>query len=54
MNEAQLSQLDDCLNCESGLSTWEIGFIENIDNNYRKKELTPKQEDVLQSITDKL
>lgn len=54
MNELQLQQLDDCLDCEEGLSNWEIGFIESLEKSFRKRELSLKQEDILQRIVDKL
>ena len=52
MNKDQLSILDDLLNLEDGLSDWEIGFLDSI-NDRRDSDLTPKQLDKLLDIARK-
>lgn len=45
--------LDDLLDLESGLTEWELGFIESLDK-WRGRDLSEKQEATLQRIADKL
>jgi len=54
VNTNEEEQLDDCLKCESGLSTWDIEFIESLDKGFRKRELSIKQITQLNRITDTL
>ncbi len=55
MTEDQLQLLDDLMNSEDcNLSTWEIGFLENLDGNWRAKELTPKQSEILVDLGTRL
>ena len=47
-DEEQL--LDDLIDLESGLSPWEIDFVENLDRHWRDRDLTEKQSDTLRDI----
>lgn len=47
------AQLDDLLECESGLSSWEMDFIEDADNK-RELTLTYRQSDKPSQIWEKL
>ena len=50
MTSDELSMLDDALNAEHGLSPREIDFIEDLENNWRARELSTKQESWLSDI----
>lgn len=54
MTPDQLKMLDECIEAESGLSGWEIDFIENLDANFRGRELTDRQADKLEAINEKV
>ena len=54
MNDDEKEKLDDCLNCDSGLSLWDVEFIESLDKSFRNRELSQKQIDQLNRITDAL
>lgn len=43
MTDQEQKDLDDLLDVESGLTDWEIGFIENLDENWRESDLTSRQ-----------
>lgn len=45
--------LDDLLEIESGLTGWEVSFIENLDADWRDRELTEKQHATLNEIARK-
>lgn len=50
MTKDQQSMLDECLNAGSGLTPWELQFIEDLDSNWRDRELSVKQSTVLSRI----
>ena len=54
MDDIEQAMLDDALKAESGLSGWEIDFLENLNEVFRKRELSVKQHDKLQEIVDML
>lgn len=54
MTHDEIEQLDLGLATESGLSAKEIDFLDNLDNNYRKKPLTWPQEKWLKDIADRI
>lgn len=54
MNEEEEQMLDEALEAESGLTLWEIDFVDSLDKLYRKKELSFKQIEILQRIADNL
>lgn len=54
VNEEEEKMLDEALAAESGLSGWELDFLDNINKVFRKKELSERQHDKLQEIVDKL
>jgi len=49
----ELSQLDQCLQAESGLSPWEIDFIESMEK-LRNRDLSTLQADKLYDIASRL
>lgn len=53
MTEHEQSLLDDLLALDSGLTAWEVEFIDNLDKNWRGRDLTEKQEQVLHRIAKK-
>lgn len=53
MTEVQEYQLDSLLELESGLTGWELDFVENMDSNWRQRELSEKQAETLERIYDK-
>jgi hypothetical protein len=50
----QEDMLDECLNAEGGLSAWELDFIDNLDQNFRDRELSDAQADKLEDINAKV
>jgi hypothetical protein len=54
MTGEQEAMLDECLNAESGLSGWELDFVENLDQNFRDRPLSEKQVDRLIEINAKV
>ena len=54
MTDEEEQMLDDALEYESGLTPWELDFIDNLDKVYRERELSVKQIDVLERITHKI
>jgi hypothetical protein len=53
MNNDQEEKLDELLDLDEGLSGWEIDFITNLDENWRARELTPKQSETLNKIHER-
>ena len=53
MTKTEEALLDDLLAVESGLSAWEIDFIDNLDG-LRDRVLTPKQVDKMHDIARKV
>ena len=45
--------LDELLDADTGLSTWEIGFIEDMDK-LRGRELTERQQSCLDRIAERI
>ena len=54
MTSDQEKMLDECLSAESGLTGWELDFVDNLDSNWRDRELTERQSDALVRIVEKL
>lgn len=54
MTEVELHYLDSLLDCENGLTPWELDFIESLDENFRERNLSEKQADRLEAIYDML
>jgi len=54
MTKDQESMLEECLNAESGLTPWEMDFIDNLDQNFRERDLSEKQTEVLERINGKI
>lgn len=53
-NEIEL-MIQDCINRESMLSEWELGFIQSLDEQFTKKgNITEKQSERLNKIWDKV
>ncbi len=50
MSEDQKRILDECLELDEGLRPREMDFLDNLDQNYRAKELTVPQERWLEAI----
>ena len=50
MTDDQEKMLNDLLAKESGLSGWEVDFLDNLNNNWRDRDLSEKQADVLEKI----
>jgi len=53
MNPDEEQLLDDLLAVESGLTAWEMDFIESLDKQ-RTRALSDKQRDVVNRIADKV
>lgn len=53
MTPDQETMLDECMEAESGLTPWELDFIDNLDQNFRDQDLSEKQEEVLNRINTK-
>ena len=54
MNTEQQELLDDLLNVDSGLSAREIEFIEDLDKNWRDRDLTNKQWEWMEKIAQRV
>jgi len=54
MTKDELEQLDLALATEGGLSAREIDFLDNLDNNWRNRNLTHPQEKWLKDIADRI
>lgn len=54
MTDDEEKMLDEALEAESGLTAWEMDFVDNLDKTYRKRELSFKQSDILCRIMEKL
>lgn len=53
MTKDEKNVVSDLLELEEGLSDWEIDFLDNLYNNFADRELSPKQRDVLCSLSEK-
>jgi hypothetical protein len=53
VSEDEQQLLDDLLAVESGLTAWEMDFIESLDRQ-RARALSPKQREVMGRIADKV
>ena len=53
MDNHQEDLLDELLSLEEGLSGWEMDFLDNLDKNWRDRELTDNQADKLEQIAKK-
>lgn len=53
MNDDEKVFLDDLLEAESGLTPWEIDFIESLDKQ-RERSLTSKQAACLATIVERV
>jgi len=53
MNTIEHNQLDDLLDVESGLTDWELKFIEDLDSRWRDRELSDKQAATLEKIYER-
>lgn len=54
MTDSQIKKLDELLEKEEGLFSGEIDLIDNLDNNFRERNLSEKQENWLDRIWDRL
>ncbi len=54
MTKDEEQMLDECLDAESGLSAWELDFIDNLDHNWRGRDLTERQHETLERIVGKV
>ena len=52
MTDNELEMLDECLNAESGLTPWEIDFIESMET-LRTRDLSDRQSDILLDIASR-
>lgn len=52
MTQVQTHQLDSLCEMESGLTPWELDFVCNLDENWRDRDLSDKQADLLERIYD--
>lgn len=53
MDKDQQQKILDLMNLESGLSDWEVDFIENLHNNFWTLELSDRQAEKLDDIVYK-
>ena len=53
MTEDEEYMLDELLDIEQGLTQWELDFIDNLDNKWRRLDLTQKQTATLRKIYEK-
>jgi hypothetical protein len=53
MTESQKEKLDEILEKDSGLSGWEMDFIENMDKNWRERNMSEKQDSTLSKIWER-
>lgn len=54
MTRDEEKMLDECLDTETGLTDWEIGFIEALDRDWRGRPLSEKQHDALERTVNKV
>lgn len=54
MTTDQTAMLNECLDADRGLTAWELGFIEDLDRNWRDSNLSPKQAEKLAQINEKV
>jgi hypothetical protein len=54
MTDEERDMLEECLEADSGLTGWEIDFIEDMSNRDSDYELTEKQHDKLRDIWEKV
>jgi hypothetical protein len=54
MTTDQEKTLDECLEAESGLAPWELDFIDNLDQNFRDRDLSEKQANNLEQTNAKV
>ena len=54
MTKDEEEALDECLEAEECLTKWELDFLDNLDKNYRKTRLSPRQSKVLMRINEKI
>lgn len=55
MTEDQRYMLDELLDDDSDrLTAWEVEFIESLDRNCRRRDLTERQQKTLQNIYEKV
>lgn len=54
MDEFQLDQLDELLDLDEGLTDWQLGFIESLNETMRSKGLSDKQAAKLQEIHEQV
>lgn len=53
MSDDEENMLDELLDCESGLTEWEVEFIDSLDCK-RQRPLTQKQSDKLLDIWERV
>jgi hypothetical protein len=49
-----VSVVEELLELEAGLTAWEIEFLDNLDENWRDRELTESQSRALEGIARKM
>jgi len=54
MNRIQIKFIEDALDQDRNLTAWECDFIENLSNRPESYELSDKQNDTLNRISQKL
>ena len=54
MNRVQLKFIEDAMEQEEKLTDWERGFIDDLSNMDEDRELTVRQNEVLNQITTRL
>jgi len=54
MTENQEQMLDECLEADHGLTPKEIDYLEDLDNNWRDRDLSQKQADWLERINARI
>lgn len=53
MTHDEQKLVDDLLLIESGLTGWEMDFLDNLDNGFRERALSERQRDRLNDIAEK-
>ena len=51
MTKEQQELVNDLLNLEDGLSSWEIDFLDSLNTNFKNQELSDKQQQVLDRLS---
>lgn len=54
MTKDHQGMVDELLDLFSGLSDWEMEFLDSIDKKRAKSDLTPKQAQILKKLWDKM